>query len=1298
MLRSIFFVSALTAASIFCLPSGHSVKKGKAKISNRGSEVVITSGKSAVIHWDQFSIGKDETAKFQMQDAKSTVLNRVTGGNKSEILGRMESNGKVYLMNPKGILFGQDCQINVGGLVASTLDILDQGGKLLFEGDSDAKVVNLGKISSPHGDVQLLAQKVENRGSIDAGRVGLAAGSKILIKPNGSERIFVKAGNGSIDHSGSIRAVLTELKTKSAYEMAINMNGLVKSAGGEVVVQGGKITFSAESQIDLSNTSGPGGVLKVGTSIHENFIQVEEGAKFFVSGKPGGEVRFKAKEMLFSGEVSARGMGESSGGFVEISASGGKFDLLQKIDCSSDAGAPGTVFHDPPAIIIDVSASSGPTTFGDSYISTTLAGSNLAITTTGPGFESITFVDGPGPGSPSISWSGDAIFTLTSGGTISATAPSTPTISNSLGSGGIDVMVFTANSGGTTSGNFTGIDFTPFTIEVDANNIVIDGTSGDTGGGATNIGVVTGDMTAFSTGNITITGTSVGAAGSAGNTGIRFTGTLATTSGNLIATGTGGVGTSGNLGISEAAFGGLSTVDGLIRLTGTGGAGTGGGNHGVEIPETTIMSTGAAFTSGSGIEIFGTGGSGSGSSFGVNFSDTPTSIESDANPILIVGIGGSGGMSNIGVSHTVEAEVFSTTTGSTGTVTYRGTGGSGTGDCVGVYIPIDNPTPVVYSDGSDISITGIGGPAATGVGNIGIDITDNVITAAINGGPGSVRLEGTGSSSGSAENHGIRMGSSGGDGTGVSALGGGDITLTGSGGAGSSLNHGVFLFFETEIIASTGEITITGTALGGTDDSDGVQITDSSTLIETSGAIGIRGESMAAGDRNRGVAIISDAIVRGVGSGSVSVTGSGGSGAIDNQGILIESSTVSTSSSSMIFNAMDDMLINAGGQIDGSSGLITVSTDGDLTILGTAPNTGIFPDTGGFTGSVGGDLTLIGSATGGAHVGSINPFGLTADITFVSIGGDVLVEATNTSGSTGLGYAVIGHGKTTGAPYSGNISLSDVGGSVTVQGANTATGVLNGVGQIGHIALADSDVLNGNITILARGNINVIGGVAGTNTYARIGHGGRPGIVFGTTSSEMTLIAGQNIAMTSQVAAGPAVITNPSTDSLDSLFLVVDNNNPTFPTFGAATFTVNAGSDLSMPNSSGELRIYTVQPSQNSVNELVNGAVYIPTPFNIDDATNQYNIYYPAGTFIANSSFRFYYKTGDSLINEVVPPFVRNRLFFLQVAEAQAEMQMPLFRGPYWHHPSFCGSKKSCDPGFDPYYSFIFEDDIYWKH
>ncbi|PNB32059.1 filamentous hemagglutinin, partial [Pseudomonas sp. FW305-130] len=74
----------------------------------------------------------------------------------SSILGTLNANGQVFLINPNGILFGKGAQVNVGGLVASTLGLSDKdfmAGRYTFSGDSSAAVLNKGTLSADGGYV-----------------------------------------------------------------------------------------------------------------------------------------------------------------------------------------------------------------------------------------------------------------------------------------------------------------------------------------------------------------------------------------------------------------------------------------------------------------------------------------------------------------------------------------------------------------------------------------------------------------------------------------------------------------------------------------------------------------------------------------------------------------------------------------------------------------------------------------------------------------------------------------------------------------------------------------------------------------------------------------------------------------------------------------------------------------------------------------------------------------------------------------------------------------------------------------
>ena len=88
------------------------------------------------IDWASYNVGANETVNYD-QLATDIALNRILSTNGSEILGRINANGTVVLVNPNGIFFGSGSQVNVGGLIASGLDISSadfMNGKLVVTG------------------------------------------------------------------------------------------------------------------------------------------------------------------------------------------------------------------------------------------------------------------------------------------------------------------------------------------------------------------------------------------------------------------------------------------------------------------------------------------------------------------------------------------------------------------------------------------------------------------------------------------------------------------------------------------------------------------------------------------------------------------------------------------------------------------------------------------------------------------------------------------------------------------------------------------------------------------------------------------------------------------------------------------------------------------------------------------------------------------------------------------------------------------------------------------------------------
>jgi filamentous hemagglutinin family protein len=107
-------------------PDGAVVVNGAANVQGQGTDKVVVNQMTdkAVINWNTFNIGANEAAQFNQPNANSVILNRVTGGlGPSLIDGTLTANGRVFLINRDGMLFGRNSVINTAGFLATTSDI-----------------------------------------------------------------------------------------------------------------------------------------------------------------------------------------------------------------------------------------------------------------------------------------------------------------------------------------------------------------------------------------------------------------------------------------------------------------------------------------------------------------------------------------------------------------------------------------------------------------------------------------------------------------------------------------------------------------------------------------------------------------------------------------------------------------------------------------------------------------------------------------------------------------------------------------------------------------------------------------------------------------------------------------------------------------------------------------------------------------------------------------------------------------------------------------------------------------------
>ena len=117
----------LACSLAYALPEGHEVASGSAEFHLADPKSLqITVSDKAILNYRKFNIQEGERVNFVQPSADSTVLNRVSGNESSQILGSLSANGKVFLINPNGVFIGPSAMVNAGSFLVSTLDIRDE--------------------------------------------------------------------------------------------------------------------------------------------------------------------------------------------------------------------------------------------------------------------------------------------------------------------------------------------------------------------------------------------------------------------------------------------------------------------------------------------------------------------------------------------------------------------------------------------------------------------------------------------------------------------------------------------------------------------------------------------------------------------------------------------------------------------------------------------------------------------------------------------------------------------------------------------------------------------------------------------------------------------------------------------------------------------------------------------------------------------------------------------------------------------------------------------------------------------
>ena len=715
---------AIGIATVAANPQDGVVTSGEGSIAANGNTLTIQQSSDKMsIDWQSFSVGSGETVRFVQPGADAVVLNRVMGGEPSGIYGSISANGRVFLVNPNGILFAPGAKVDVGALVASSLDIAVEdftAGRYVFKG-AGGTVINQGAITAEKGAVAFLGGQVENQGVIIAqqGTVALAAGSTVTLDMNGDGllsvavdqetmaaqaanhgliqadggMVFMTAGAKDallktvINNSGVIRArrVNSQGGIITLEGAAVTNSGLLDAAGmdpaqtgGTVEILGREIELTGSSSIDVSGQTGGGTVLVgggwqgKGTNMNSVRTTVDADSRIAADaltvGDGGQIVIWADGATLFRGHILARGGSErGDGGQVEVS---GKSQLLYQglSDLTAPNGKSGRLLLDPGEYTISTAATGG-NVINNTELSAQLKFADVILQTSSPGTGNIS-VDAP------VGWTGSQSLTLAADQDILVHAA----IENTSGTGGVNLE---ANGSLVVNAR----------VATDAGSISLTGENGGT--------VISGAQLQSKSGNIIVAGTNaVNGYGLLLDNGSR----IKSESGRIKLTGTSGMGTVSNMGVVFFDLAGAESVSGAIDITGI-SRGTGTSGHGILLRNlVNILSDSGKIT------LTGSGGLGTNDNYGIQL-DMQSSVRSGGDVRLVGSSSGTGGNNNIGVVIGTQSGVA---TQGSGALTIRGQGSKmGNQSNYGVWL-LNGQSPTVSTVSGDLTIEGTPGGDGSG--------------------------------------------------------------------------------------------------------------------------------------------------------------------------------------------------------------------------------------------------------------------------------------------------------------------------------------------------------------------------------------------------------------------------------------------------------------------------------------------------------------------------------------------------------------------------------------------------------
>jgi filamentous hemagglutinin family protein len=254
--------------------------------------------------FDEFSIPRDGSVLFDNGLTIQNIISRVTGTSISEINGLIQSNGtaNLFLLNPNGIIFGENATLNIGGsFIGTTAEslIFNDGVEFSTNLDNEPSLLT---VSVPLG-LQFGGNpgEITNRANFSSPNPLDPTGQEQvkLGLTTGSEKTFALLGNGITFDGGAVTSPKGNIQLGS-----VAANSFVAL---ESIREGWKVNYDNVSQFqDLT---------------FDNLASVD------TSGTGGGDINVTGKniKILNGSAITSNTLGNLDGGTIQIETS----DLLE---------------------------------------------------------------------------------------------------------------------------------------------------------------------------------------------------------------------------------------------------------------------------------------------------------------------------------------------------------------------------------------------------------------------------------------------------------------------------------------------------------------------------------------------------------------------------------------------------------------------------------------------------------------------------------------------------------------------------------------------------------------------------------------------------------------------------------------------------------------------------------------------------------------------------------------------------------------------------------------------------------